>query len=287
MRPILIYIAIGLVLTATGGSFGQNERPVSPIIARSDRVTVAEKNSAMQKALESGNFQYARGEYDAAIAIYDAAVRSDPAHIAVPTLLTNKILAQINRGIALFNSGLASGDNKTRDLGKSYFRAAAEESTRAITLARNLDYPAGRMYLLLSARKDAMHLFASRVDLNSTVDAILATLEYLAVETVWSRAEKAHIELGELLVASGNTERGRLEFEYVISNSPRNPDALFGLGEALFNLAGEKNNDKGLFQKSANNFRAYLNSARPDHPRRQDAVNFLSEITNKHGVVPK
>lgn len=283
-KSLLLIALIGL--SCAGNGFSQTPVP-TPLPDSKSVEDARAKDVAFKNAQAAGNAAFNKKEFDAAISIYDAAVTANPTHPDVPTILVNKAYAQFSRGRDLFNTGIATMNIALRESGKTYLRSAAETSAKSLALARSLNYEGIRLYSVIVVRVEIMHAYATRVEPNATIDALLAFNDYFAIERNPQKAVAAHIDLGSLLASNGSLEAAKEEFEMVLEYTPKNPRALFGLAETLLKLGQEKSTDKKILQRSANTFKAYLAVAPAGDAKVKEANDHLVYLKETHKIVPK
>ena len=268
-----------LAVSLSGALFAQTAKPA-------DNEKINAENAAIEKAFNDGNAAFSKKDYDGAIAIYDAAIKADPTHPGVTSLLVNKASAQLQRGIEIYNASIAAKDNGMRERGKQYFRDAADSSEKAVALAKSLNLTPQQLYPILVTRKGVMRFAATKAEPDRMDAAVAAYNDYLAVETDPAKKVQAHLEMGQMLIDSGQGAAAEHEYETVLASSPKNSDAVFGLGNSLFLIASE-HDDKVALQKAANAFKTFLSLAPANDARRGDATMMLDNLKLMFGVVPK
>jgi tetratricopeptide (TPR) repeat protein len=244
------------------------------------------RDEAFIKADIDGNAAFANKDYESAIKIYKAAYANDSSHAAAPLALMKVAAVHIQRGTESYNKGVAAKDAALTEAGKADLREAAFMAERAFIGAKTHKYVDGGLAQIMAIRVLALRLVAIKVDINRAPAAVAAYDEYLITETDSTKLLQARLELGKLLFDTGDAARARAAYEKAWIASPRNVDALFGLGSTLYFSAAESG-DKVALQKAANLLNSFLGLASANDSRRNEANYILDEIKKSYNIVPK
>ncbi len=262
------------------------------IIAR----TFKAGNEALQAANAASKAQSsddAIQKFTTAIAQYDEGLAADAEQ---PAMLTNKAVALKGRGVEKYNVAVRSKtlDDAARtaalESAKADFKAAAESSTKAVTLIKAAPTPTeaaevqrfnGNKYAAMLTHAESMRLFVSKVDATQAAAGLEAFKDYAAVETDPAKKAKAQLDAAQMLLDSGQADKAFAEFQSILQSQPDNPDANIGAGLALY-----ASGDKTKFQEAANYLQKFVEKAPDTHPFKDDAKAILTELKNTEKVVP-
>jgi tetratricopeptide (TPR) repeat protein len=245
-------------------------------------------------ALKAGNSEEAIQKYTEAITQYDEGLAADAEQ---PALLTNKAVALKARGVERFNSTIRS---KTMDdaakgaalqAAKDDFKAAADSSTKAVTLIKAQPVPTdpaelqrynANKYAAMVTNAEAMRLFVSKSDPTQADAGLAAFKEYIAVETDPAKKSKAQLDAAQMLLDAGAGDKALEEFKAVLATSPDNPEANLGAGLSVYATG-----DKAKFQEAANYLQHFVDVAPDSNPMKADAKAILTELKNTENVTPE
>lgn len=246
-------------------------------------------------ASKANNPDDAIAKYTAAIAQYDEGLAADADQ---PAILTNKAVALKARGVERFNATVRSKTlddaGKTAGLqsAKDDFKAAAETSSKAVTMIKAQPVPAeaaelqrytANKYAAMLTNAEAMRLHVSKGGDPSAADAgIAAYKDYIAVETDPAKKSKAQLDMAQMLLDSGAADKALTEFKAILATSPDSPDANLGAGLAVY--AG---GDKAKYQEAANYLQKFVEVAPDSNPLKNDAKAILTELKNTENVTPE
>ena len=249
--------------------------------------------TAANLASKANNSEQAIQKYGEAVTQYDEGLAADPEQ---PAILTNKAVALKARGVERFNSAIRSktlddaGRTAALDAAKADFKAAAEASTKAVTLLKaqttptdpaELDRYSKNKYAALVTNAESMRLFVSKVDTTQADAGLAAFKDYMAVETDPAKKAKAQLDSAQMLLDAGAADKALVEFQSVLASQPDNPEANIGAGLALYAAQ-----DKAKFQEAANYLQHFVNVAPDTHPLKDDAKAILAELKSTEKVVP-
>ena len=250
--------------------------------------------SAATAAAKANNSEDAITKYTAAVAQYDEGLAADADQ---PAILTNKAVALKGRGVERFNSAVRSktlddaGKAALLGTAKDDFKAAAEASTKAVTMIKAQPVPTeaaelqrynGNKYAAMLTNAESMRLYVSKAD-QSQADAGIAAYEnYIAVETDPAKKAKAQIDKAQMLLDSGQADKALTEFKAILATTPDNPEANLGAGLAVYATG-----DKAKFQEAANFLQHFVEVAPDTNPMKDDAKAILTELKNAENVTPE
>ena len=254
-------------------------------------------NEALQAASaasKASNSQEAVAKYTAAVAQYDEGLAADPEQ---PAILTNKAVALKGRGVERFNAAVRSKelDDAARtaavQAAKDDFKAAAETSTKAVTLIKALPVPTeaaelqrynGNKYAALITQAESMRLYVSKGDPTQADAGLAAYKDYIAVETDPAKKAKAQLDMAQMLLDAGAADKALVEFKQILATTPDSPEANLGAGLAVY-ASGEK----ASFQEAANYLQKFVEVAPDSNPMKADAKAILTELKNTENVTPE
>jgi len=92
------------------------------------------------------------------------------------------------------------------------------------------------------------------------------------------------VEIGNMLMESGELEKALVEFNKVLAENPANVDALGGRGLCLIALAGD---DKEKLQEGLNALQAFVDVAPDNHPFKAASVTTIEGYKTEQKMVPQ
>ena len=253
-----------------------------------------ENLSAATLATKANNSDEAIQKYTAAIAQYDEGLAADPDQ---PALLTNRAQALKGRGVERYNATIRAkltddaARNAALDTAKADFKAAAESSTKAITLLKAQPAPTdpqeqtrlnANKYAAMLTNSEAMRLFVSKVDPSQAEAGLAAYKDYIAMETDPAKKAKAQLDAAQMLLDAGVADKALAEFQSILTTQPDSAEANLGAGLALY-----ATQDKAKFQEAANYLQHFVDVAPDTNPLKNDAKAILAELKNTEKVVPE
>lgn len=245
-------------------------------------------------ASKANNSEEALQKYTAAIAQYDEGLAADAEQ---PAILTNKAVALKGRGVERFNATVRSktlddaGKTAALQTAKDDFKAAAETSTKAVTLIKAQPVPTdpaelqrynANKYAAMITNAESMRLFVSKADPTQAEAGLTAYKDYIAVETDPAKKAKAQLDMAQMLLDSGSADKALSEFKSILATTPDSPEANLGAGLAVYATG-----DKAKFQEAANFLQRFVEVAPDTNPMKDDAKAILAELKNTENVTPE
>ena len=250
--------------------------------------------TAASAAVKANNSEEAITKYTTAVAQYDEGLAADADQ---PAILTNKAVALKGRGVERFNAAVRAKnmDDAAKaaalQTAKDDFKAAAEASTKAVTLIKAQPVPTeaadlqrynGNKYAAMLTAAESMRLYVSKADQSQADAGIAAYEDYIAVETDPAKKAKAQVDKAQMLLDSGQAEKALTEFKAILAATPDNPEANLGAGLAVYAIG-----DKAKFQEAANFLQHFVEVAPDTNPMKDDAKAILTELKNAENVTPE
>jgi len=253
---------------------------------------IEESNRIVADSFKAGTTALSAKNYDEAIKQADAGIAADAEQAALWTLKANALKA---RGVDRYNAAVTTKDEAAKSSGieaaKNDFKDAAEAANKALSIAKaeqpatdpsGQNQQAGRKYVALSVRAEAMRLFVTKADPSQADAGVTAFQEYIAVETDPARKSRAQLDLAQMLLDIGAGDKAFAEFQRILAEKPDDPDANLGAGLALFSTG-----DKAKFQEAANYLKHFLDKAPDTHPLKQSAKESLDYLKSQENIVPE
>ena len=250
------------------------KRQVAEAEAKNEKIRQA--NEVVKRTFEAGNVAIRAKRYDEAIAAYDEGLRADP---EVAVLYLNKSYALRSRGVDRFNEATKAKDTAGKETARADFKAAAEASEQAVKYYRSYlstrgggapaaGAPAQKDESLdyLLGRAESYRLALQTSTPVSSDQAVTAIQEYIAAETDPAKKAKAQASLGEALFQGGRIDEAIAAYRQILSSSPDNLDAMYGLGIAL---AADPSGTKTA--EGRDMLKKFASKAQPTDPRKQMA----------------
>jgi tetratricopeptide (TPR) repeat protein len=230
-------------------------------------------------------------KYTEAITQYDQGLAADPDQ---PAILTNKAVALKGRGVEKFNAAVRATDDAAKTAGiqaaKDDFKAAAEASTKAVTMIKAQPVPTeaqevsrynANKYAAMLTQAESMRLYVSKGDPTQADAGLAAYKDYLAVEMDPAKKAKAQLDMAQMLLDAGAADKALGEFKTILATQPDSPEANLGAGLALY-ASGEKEK----FQEAANYLQHFVDVAPDTNPMKADAKAILTELKNTEKIDP-
>ena len=287
--------------STTGGNSGSesaaDKAKREELLKKNAEIEAANKkatdiNAVVGEAFKAGNAALTAKNYDEAVKQYDTGLAADPEQTA---LLTNKAAALKARGVEKYNAAIVNKDDAGRTAGieaaKADFKAAAEAGDKAVDLVKK--EPAvtdpndqkrhdANKYTAMNVRAEAYRLYVSKGDPSQADAGIVAFNEYIAVETDPAKKSKAQIDLAQMLLDAGASDKALAEYQKILAVTPDDPDANLGAGLALYSTG-----DKAKYQEAANYFQHFVDKAPDTHKFKNDAKDILANLKNTENVTPE
>lgn len=269
---------------------------------------IAEANEVIARTFKAGNEALSAAslaskekksddaiqKYTDAVAQYDQGLAADADQ---PAILTNKAVALKGRGVERFNAAITSktlddaGRNAAVQTAKDDFKAAAETAGKAATMLKAQAAPTdaaevqrynANKYAAFLTYAESMRLFVTKADQSQADAAEAAFKDYIAVEMDPTKKAKAQLDMAQMLLDSGATDKALTEFKAILATTPDNPDANLGAGLALYATG-----DKTKFQEAANYLQKFVDFAPDTNTMKQGAKDVLAELKNSENVTPE
>ncbi|HEY0377248.1 MAG TPA: carboxypeptidase regulatory-like domain-containing protein [Pyrinomonadaceae bacterium] len=256
---------------------------------------IEEANTTVTGSFKAGNEALNAKNYDLAITQYTAGINADPTHPGAPSLLTNRSVAYRARGVDRYNAAVTSKDDAAKSSGMTAaqqdFRDAADSAAKAVELYKTQPAPTDpaalknyetNKYFALAARAEAMRLLVTKADPTQADAGLTAYQEYMAAETNPEKKAKAQVDVAQMLLDAGSSDKAYAEFQKVLAENPDNVDALLGAGLALFS-----SQDKTKFQEAANFLQRFVDKAPDTHKFKADAKAVLDNLKSQENIKPQ
>lgn len=233
-------------------------------------------------------------KFTEAVTLYDEGLAADNDQ---PALLTNKAVALKGRGVERYNAAITNkslddaGRTAALDAAKADFKAAAESSSKAVTMLKGQSAPTDpaeldrynkNKYAAMLTNSESMRLYVSKVDPTQADAGLTAFKDYMAMETDPAKKSKAQLDAAQMLLDSGQSDKALAEFQSVLQSQPDSPEANLGAGLALY-----AQQDKEKFQEAANYLQHFVDVAPDTNPLKADAKAILAELKSTEKVVPE
>jgi tetratricopeptide (TPR) repeat protein len=282
----------------TGGSESASDKAKrEELIRKNNEIEASNKkaqdiNKVVGESFKAGNTALNAKNYEEAIRQYDIGLAADPEQAA---LLTNKAAALKALGVDKYNAAIQSKDDASRaaeiDSAKAYFKNAAETSDKAFELIKK--EPAAtdpndqkrheaNKYAALNVRAESYRLYVTKSDATKADAGTAAFQDYIAAETDAAKKSKAQIDLAQMLLDAGASDKALAEYQKILAERPDDPDANLGAGLALYGVG-----DKARYQEAANYLQHFVDKAPDTHKFKNDAKAILAEMKNTDNVVPE
>ena len=253
-----------------------------------------EAMAAAGTASKAKNSDEAIAKYTEAVNQYDQGLAADADQ---PAILTNKAVALKARGVERFNAAVTS--TKLDDAGKAAalqsakddFKAAADASGKAATMIKAQPAPAdaadvqrfnANKYAAMVTYAESMRLFVTKADQSQAEAGEAAFKDYIAVETDPAKKAKAQLDMAQMLLDAGATDKALTEFKAILATTPDSPEANLGAGLALYATG-----DKAKFQEAANYLQKFVDVAPDTNQMKAGAKEVLAELKNTENVTPE
>lgn len=288
---------------AAGGGGGESEEDRKKRLAleaenakiAASNKRIEETNAIVTSSFKAGNDALNAKNYDQAITQYSTGIDADPTHPGTPSLLTNRSVAHRARGVDRYNAAVTAKDEAAKTAGmetaKKDFRDAVDSASKAIELYKTQPAPTDpaalksyetNKYYALAARAEALRLLVTKADPTQADAGLAAYQEYLAVEPDAAKKTKARVDVAQMLLDSGASDKAFAEFQKILADDPANVDAMLGAGLALF-----QSGDKAKFQDAANYLQNFVDKAPETHRLKASAKEALDYLKSAENVKPQ
>lgn len=267
----------------------------------SDKNTKIEaQTAAVKRALEEGNAAYNSKNYDLAVAKYEEGFQANPDFVgSAPILLNNKGTALRLRASVTFNENTNNKDPQAKMAAMTKVRQdladATEAYNRAWLIMKNA--PVADIYdpktneankaNTLNGARDAFRVMAITRQIDPEKMEMIKGLitEYLAFESDQAKKTEAQRILGDLYLASGDSENAIVEYKKVLEMTPNDPDSLAGIGLSLVVL-GELSGDKSKFQEAADYLQRFVDVAPANHKLLASVKESIADLKASQNIAP-
>jgi tetratricopeptide (TPR) repeat protein len=173
---------------------------------------------------------------------------------------------------------------------KADFKAAAEATSKAVALIKNMPAPTDSAALAnynsnklaaITQNADAMRLLVTKVDPAQADAGFAAYQELIAMEPDPAKKQKAQLDATLLLLDAGSSDKALQAAQKILETDPDNVEALRLAGLALF-----QSGDKAKFQEAANYLQRFVDKAPDTHPDKQSAKESLDYLKTAENVKP-
>ncbi len=260
------------------------DKQVAAMKAENEKATAT--NAQLNEFLKAGNTAFNSKNYDQAVASYDQGIQADPTQAV---FYSNKSIALRARTTEKFNTAIRAKDTAGITAARADFKTAADLADKAVVLyrenkAKNASTAGAataggagatakneELDGYLAPRIETYRIAIQANTPNVADAATKAYQDYIAVETDPAKKAKAQASLADALLQSGQTEQAVAAYRAVLSSSPNNPDALYGLGIAL------SSNDATL-PEARDLLKRYAATAPANDPHKQDAATVIEAL---------
>jgi tetratricopeptide (TPR) repeat protein len=233
-------------------------------------------------------------KFSEAITQYDEGLAADAEQ---PAILTNKAVALKGRAVEKYNAMIQNkglddeGKKNALQSAQADFKAAAEASSKAVTLLKALPAPTdpaelqrynGNKYAAMLTQSESMRLYVSKVDGTKADAGMAAFKDYIAVETDPAKKAKAQLDMAQMLLDSGAADKAFTEFQAILAAQPDSADANLGAGISLY-AQGEP----AKYQEAANYLQKFVDKAPEGHQLKDEAKAILAEMKASQNITPE
>ncbi len=263
------------------------EKEMTAVKAENEKATAT--NAQLNEILKSGTAAFTSKNYAQAIASFDQGIQADPTQ---SIFYTNKSIALRLLAADKYNTAIKAKDTAGITAARADFKTAADLSDKAVTLyrankAKNAagganaagNAPNEELTFYLTPRVETYRIAIQANTPNVADAATKAFQDYLAVETDTAKKAKAQSNLAEALLQSGQTDQAIAAYRAILSSSPNNADALYGLGIAL------SSNDATL-SEAREMLKRYAATAPANDSHKQDAATVIEALNQALKAAP-
>lgn len=245
---------------------------------------ILSETEVINNALSEGAKAYSDKNYDLAIVKFEEGYQANTEYIgSAPVLLNNKGAALVRRALINYNTMVQSKDKAEKDDLRPKVNKDFEDAIAAYNQAWTLIKSAkpdevakiqkafdDNKVRTLTSVQDAVNLMIRTEGTSEAQKDNVRTLmtEYIAFEKDSKKKEAAQVELGLYMLRVYDFESAVVEYRKALALSPNNPDAVGGLGLALWTVT-YGGDDTARKQEALNYMQHFLDSAPGNHPLRE------------------
>jgi tetratricopeptide (TPR) repeat protein len=257
----------------------------------------AEENyKVVNASLKAGDEAYKAKQYDVAIAKFDEGINADPEFAgSAPVLLNYKGVALKDLGFEAYRNSLKSDKAANLAIAKTKWEDAAKAfDAGLVVLAKakpanpqeTASYAESKKKILTNY-VEVLRL-AYKTQANPEIVSVVEPIyqQYFEVEADPAKKAAAKTVFADMIFATGDMARSVELYRQVIADQPDQPDALSGLGIALY-TNGEIDEDKAELQEAANVLARFLKVAPEKHINKQTAETLLETLKVEKKITPK
>lgn len=293
VRQVLTQASTGQMSAEDKKAQEEYEKNVAEVEAKNKKIEST--NATVEAALKAGVEAFNKKDYDMAIAKFDEGINANPDFVgSAPTLLNNKGASLKERAVAYYNKMVTSKDpaEKKELLPKvrQDFEDAFASYNKAWTVSKNANtadisdqknYEAAKNETLKGVN-DTVRLMIRTDTTNDVIkdDVKMLMEKYVASEPDKEKKNKSQVYLGQYLTAVGDLENAVAAYRKAVEMAPDNPDAVGGLGLALYSLAYTSDSMEQK-QESLNYMQLYLDMAPKDHSFRDGIQGAVDDLKSQ------
>ena len=262
-------------------------------------------NAAVKRLLEEGSKAYEKKDFDLAVSKFDEGYQVNPEFLgSAPVLLNSKGLSLRERAIKYYNAGRTSTETQVKldnyskaskdfsDGIEAYYESwmIIKNSTDA-QKAEVKNYEESKVKALSQGREI---VYYSALTGNANAEQISKVKElieaYVAFESDKTKKNSATSTLADYYRLSADYDTATTLYRQVLTASPNEPGALYGLGMTFFTVGY---NDEGIgikakLQESANYLKRFIDTAPADQKILiKSATDTLDILKDGENISPK
>jgi tetratricopeptide (TPR) repeat protein len=260
------------------------------------RKKAVETNKAVNEALKAGDTAFKAKDYDTAITKFDEGVNLDPDFAgSAPILLNYKGATLKEQALDAYRASLKGDREAQLAIAKTKFDEATKAFDQGLAVLgaakpetpKETESYAQSKYNILNNYVDVLRLaFQTQADQSKAAVAEPIYTQYFELEKDAARKAKAKSVLADMTFSTGDVDKAIAMYREVIAAQPDQPDALSGLGIALY-TNGEINENPAELQEAANLLAKFLKVAPEKHLNRQTAETLLESLKTDKKITPK
>lgn len=283
-------------LTAAGGELTEEqkkqlaelEKRRAEIEARNKRIEAS--NALIERVLKEGSEAFNKKNYDLAIAKFQEGYEASEDFVgSAPVLLNNKGASLMLRAIDNYNASIKTTDGNERGSLRTQAREDFEEALASYSKswsilkgAKQADvvdqnvFNKAKIDALTGGKKIIGYMLRTElIAATKGPDAKELSVGYIEMESDKAKKLEAQTNLGRFLLGVGDLDGSMTAYRKAVEMSPKDPDALAGLGLALYSASFEK---EELKQESLNYMQLYLDVAPKDHSFRDSIQGAVDDL---------